>query len=148
VCGSRRLITWLINCARPYIFSTALAPPTAAAARVAVRIVQEEPQRRQHVLDLSAQLCERLASCGLIAPWPVCPIVPVLVGEAREAVRLSDHLEERGLLVPAIRPPSVPEGTARLRISLTAGHTADDVACLANELVQCGLRQISRGRMM
>src|SRR5262245_20430682 len=51
VCGSRRLITWLVNCARPYIFSTALAPPTAAAARVAVRIVQEEPQRRKHVLD-------------------------------------------------------------------------------------------------
>jgi 8-amino-7-oxononanoate synthase len=148
VCGSRRLITWLVNCARPYIFSTALAPPTAAAARVAVRIVQEEPQRRRHVLDLSAQLGERLANCGVIAPRPVCPIVPVLVGEAREAVRLSDRLEERGLLVPAVRPPSVPEGTARLRISVTAGHTADDVARLSDELVQCGLRQISSGRMM
>jgi len=148
VCSSRRLITWLVNSARPYIFSTALAPPTAAAARMAVRIVQQEPERRQHVLDLSGQLGERLADLGLIASRPVCPIVPVLVGDAREAVRLSARLQERGLLVPAVRPPSVPEGTARLRISLTAGHTADDITRLADELARCGLRRISPRRMM
>jgi 8-amino-7-oxononanoate synthase len=148
VCGSRRLITWLVNYARPYIFSTALAPPTAAAARAAVRIVQEEPGRRQRVLHLSARLREALAGQGLSSARPACPIVPLLVGDASDAVAWSAGLEERGLLVPAVRPPSVPEGTARLRISLTAGHTEEDVDRLASELARCGLRAGGRGRMM
>ncbi|MBI1913269.1 MAG: 8-amino-7-oxononanoate synthase, partial [Planctomycetes bacterium] len=148
VCGSRRLVTWLVNRARPYIFSTALAPPTAAAARAAVRIVQEEPERRQAVLLLSARLREALAGLGLSSARPACPILPVLVGDAHEAVRLSAGLEERGLLVPAVRPPSVPEGTARLRVSLTAGHTEEDVNRLTSELARCGLRQHGPERMM
>ncbi len=124
VCGERRLIDYLINHARPYVFSTGIAPPVAAAARRAVRIVQEEPERRRHVLSLAWRLRRGL---GLPIAGSGPPIVPVMVGGAREAVALSKRLEERGLLVPAIRPPSVPEGTARLRISLTAGHSDADV---------------------
>lgn len=126
VSGSRRLIRWLINRARPYIFSTALAPPTAAAARAAVGIVQDESWRRRHVLDLAALL------------GGTVPIVPLIVGSAAAAVRLSKQLQRDGLLVPAIRPPSVPEGTARLRISLTAGHTSEDVAALWDSLRRHG----------
>src|SRR5262245_34324212 len=122
VSGSRRLVRWLVNVARPYIFSTALAPPTAAAARRAVRIVQEEPWRRQHLLGLAARLKKGV------------PIVPLLVGEASAALALSERLKRRGLLVPAIRPPSVPQGTARLRISLAAGHTVADVERLIHEV--------------
>src|SRR5262249_18067935 len=110
VCVSQRLVTWLVNRPRPYIFSTALAPPTAAAARAAIRIVQQEPQRRRHVLALSVQLRERLGDLVLPLAGPACPIIPVFVGGARDAVRLSDRLQQRGLLVPAVRPPSVPEG--------------------------------------
>jgi 8-amino-7-oxononanoate synthase len=136
VCGSRMLIAWLVNHARPYIFSTALAPPVAAAARRAVALVQTEPERRRHVLGLAEHL--RTALCGLGKPVGAscCQIVPVIVGDARAATALAHRLEEHGLLAPAIRPPSVPEGTARLRISLTAGHSMEDVDRLIAALRQ------------
>lgn len=125
--GSRRLIAWLVNAARPYIFSTALAPPTAAAARRAVAIVAEAGDQRRHLLQLADYLREQLRTIGYPPSPSHCQIVPVIVGESRTAVEMSARLEEQGLLVPAIRPPSVPEGTARLRVSLTAGHTQADV---------------------
>jgi 8-amino-7-oxononanoate synthase len=127
VCGSRKLMDWLVNRARPYIFSTALAPPIAAAARRALRIVDSEPERRGHVLVLAQKLRSQLLEMGYPETNSRCQIVPVIVGEPERAVRLSRQLEEDGLLVPAIRPPSVPVGTSRLRISLTAGHTDEDV---------------------
>ncbi len=126
VSGSRRLVRWLVNVARPYVYSTALAPPAAAAARQAVAIVRSEPDRRRHLLALAARL------------GAAVPIVPVIVGTPGAALRLSRRLRRQGLLVPAIRPPSVPDGTARLRISLTAGHTMEDVERLA----ACGLMRI------
>ncbi len=134
VCGSRGLIAWLINHARPYIFSTALAPPVAAAARKAVEIVQREPERRIHLFRLAERLRNRLHDSGNPAPASQCQIIPLIVGDAATATAVSRRLEERGLLVPAIRPPSVPEGTARLRVSLTAGHTVEDVDRLAEAL--------------
>jgi len=134
VCGTRRQVAWLVNRARPYIFSTALAPPAAAAARRAIRIVQAEPERRRHLLELADFLRERLAGLGFATGGSRCQIVPVLVGDARAAVALSRRLEEAGILAPAIRPPSVPEGTARLRLSLTAGHTRADVEQLLTAL--------------
>ncbi len=136
VCGSRRLIDRLVNHARPYIFSTALAPPSAAAARQAVRLVGQEPDRRQHLLTLAAWLREELASLGFPGTSSRCQIVPLVVGGPWVALELSRRLEELGFLVPAIRPPSVPEGSSRLRISLTAGHTQEDV----RELLE-GLRK-------
>ncbi len=134
VCGSRRLIRWLINHARPYIFSTAIAPPAAAAARRAVAVVETEPERRRHVLDLAQRLRRELKAGGANIGASECHIVPLIVGEAQAAVSLSKRLEKEGLLVPAIRPPSVPEGTARLRISVTAGHTEADLDQLLQAL--------------
>ena len=127
VCGSRRLIVWLVNQARPYLFSTALAPPIAAAARRAVAVVRQEPERRRHVLALAERLRREMRASGGNVGDSCCQIVPLIVGEARQAVMLSRRLEELGLLVPAIRPPSVPEGSARLRIGVTAAHTQADV---------------------
>jgi 8-amino-7-oxononanoate synthase len=134
VCGTRRLIDYLVNRARPYVFSTALAPPAAAAARRAVALVAREPERRQHVLHLAELLRDQLRALGLPDTGSRCQIVPLIVGEATAAVELSRRLEEHGLLVPAIRPPSVPGGTSRLRISLSAGHTEADVLKLVNAL--------------
>jgi len=134
VCGSRRLIDWLVNRARPYIFSTALAPPLAAAARRAVRIVETEPERRRQLLHLADYLRSQLSNLGYPKKDSRCQIVPVIVGEPTAAVELSKRLEIQGLLVPAIRPPSVPAGTSRLRISLTAGHTLNDVQRLIRAL--------------
>lgn len=134
VCGSRRLIDWLINRARPYIFSTAIAPPVAAAAKRAIQIVRDEPQRRQKVLMLAERLRLALKEIGARIGDSCCPIVPLIVGDPQEAMTLSRRLEKQGLLVPAIRPPSVPEGTARLRISVTAGHTEADIDQLVTAL--------------
>ncbi len=134
VCGTRRLVEYLVNCARPYVFSTALAPPVAAAARQAVALVRTEPERRRRVLALAESLRTGLRARGRSAGDSCCQIVPVIVGEATAATLLSTRLEERGLLVPAIRPPSVPDGTARLRVSVTAGHSDDDIKRLVDAL--------------
>lgn len=134
VCGSRTLITWAVNHVRPYIFSTALAPPAAAAARRAVAIAAAEPERRRRSLGLAEFLRAGLRELGYPESLSRSQIVPVLVGGARAAVDLSRRLEERGLLIPAIRPPSVPAGTSRLRVSLTAGHTEEDVRRLLDTL--------------
>jgi 8-amino-7-oxononanoate synthase len=137
VCGSKLLVDWLVNVARPYIFSTALAPPLAAAARQAVALVQAEPERRRQLLHLGALLRDNLNEAGFDVGGSACQIVPVIVGPARDALLLSRRLEERGLLVPAIRPPSVAEGTARLRISVSAGHTGQEIIQLVATLKEC-----------
>jgi 8-amino-7-oxononanoate synthase len=124
VSGSCRLVRWLVNVARPYIFSTALAPPSAAAARRAIAIAQKEPWRRLHMQSLALCLRQRL---GIQIDRVLSPILPLPAGSVRAALNLSARLKRQGILVPAIRPPSVPEGTARLRISLNAGHTIADV---------------------
>jgi 8-amino-7-oxononanoate synthase len=134
VCGSRTLIDWLVNISRPYIFSTALASPSAAAARKAVGFVRQESERRHHVLGLAEFLRRQLSCLGLPETGSQCQIVPIVVGKATDAVNLSTTLKRRGFLVPAIRPPSVPEGTSRLRISLSAGHTEEDVSRLVAAL--------------
>ncbi|MGH7225970.1 MAG: 8-amino-7-oxononanoate synthase, partial [Gemmataceae bacterium] len=134
VCGSRRLIDWLVNRARPYIFSTALAPPIAAAARRAVEVARQEPQRRQRVVALAEQLRRQLRELGGNVGASRGPIVPFIVGSVRETMALSHRLQQQGLLAPAIRPPSVPEGSARLRLSVTADHGEADVARLVDAL--------------
>lgn len=111
----------------------ALEPPLAAAVRRAVQIVRQEPERR-HVLTLAEKLHRELSEQGHWVGASRCQIAPLIVGEARRASALSRRLQEQGLLVPAIRPPSVPQGSARLRISVTADHTEADVAQLANAL--------------
>jgi 8-amino-7-oxononanoate synthase len=136
VSGSRRLVAWLVNHARPYIFSTALAPPVAAAAARAVEIVRSEPEPRGRLHQLVERARVGLQALGFDCEASRCQILPLIVGEARAALRLARALEKDGLLVPAIRPPSVPEGTARLRISLTAGHTWGDVERLADALLK------------
>lgn len=134
VCGTRLLTDWLVNNARPYIFSTALAPTSAAAARRALAIVVAEPQTRRRLHELADFLRDRLRDIGYPGTGSRSQIVPLIVGDAKAAVELSKRLEADGLLVPAIRPPSVPDGGARLRVSLTAGHTQEDVQRLVQAL--------------
>jgi 8-amino-7-oxononanoate synthase len=138
VAGSRRLVDWLVNRARTLVYSTGLPPSAAAAAGRALEIIQAEPDRRDRLYDLSMELRARLTDLGVPDIELGGPIVPVIVGDPAEAVRLSARLLEAGCLVPAIRPPTVPEGTARLRISLTAAHEPADVAHLIAALVDAG----------
>jgi 8-amino-7-oxononanoate synthase len=134
VAGSRSLAEWLINRARPYIFSTAMPAPLAAAALAALEIVRDEPHRRQGLLARAAELRRVLAADGWNIGRSASQIIPLVVGQPDRAVHLSRALRDRGLLVPAIRPPTVPEGEACLRISLTYGHTPEMVQRLVEAL--------------
>ena len=126
VVGDKRWINLLVNRARPFIFSTALAPPSIAAGRAAIDICRSgEGDRLRAVLR---------SHTDTVRPGHPSPIVPVLLGSETEAVRAAARLLDSGLLVPAIRPPTVPPGTSRLRVSLSAAHHHDDVARLVTAL--------------
>ena len=134
ISGSRDLIDYVINCGRSYIYSTAAPAALSAAALAALEIVVAEPHRRRDLLEHAAALRQRLVELG----WSVGPsasqIIPIVVGCPRRAVALSERLHSRGLLVPAIRPPTVPEGEACLRVSLTWGHSEEHIAALVDAL--------------
>ncbi len=125
VAGSRSLIEWLVNRARPYVFSTAPPPAVAAAARAAIDIVEREPERRAGLIARAAALRDALAARGLVVGPSQSQIIPIVVGQPEAALEIAARLRERGCFVPAIRPPTVPEGESCLRISLTAAHTPE-----------------------
>jgi 8-amino-7-oxononanoate synthase len=128
VAGPRELIDHLINNARSFIYSTAMPPAVAAASRVALRIIREEPELRVRLRQNADRLRAELQGLGFNTLQSLSPIIPVVVGETPEALDLSQRLLERGIFVSAIRPPTVPKGTARLRVTVTAAHTEEDIA--------------------
>jgi 8-amino-7-oxononanoate synthase len=130
VAGSRSLVAWLVNRARPYIFSTAAPAAMAAAVSASLQIVGNEPQRRETLLTNAKSLRDQLTAQGWNTGRSASQIIPIIVGDASRAVQLSAALRDRGFFVPAIRPPTVPDGEACLRISLTSGHTTKIVAAL------------------
>lgn len=134
IAGDKGLASWLVNKGRSYLFSTALAPAAAAAGRRGLKIALAEPWRREKVLGLAALFREKLAETGFPVLPGTSPIVPVILGDSRRAVAWSNALVERGFLVPAIRPPSVPRGGARLRVTFSAAHEIADVLDLAANL--------------
>lgn len=122
VAGSKSLIELLIQKARPYIYTTALPPAIAEATRASLRIVNSENWRREKLRHLTARFRSGAEQLGLeLLPSP-SPIQPILVGDSRKATALSEALFNAGLLVGAIRPPTVPQGSARLRVTLSAAH--------------------------
>jgi 8-amino-7-oxononanoate synthase len=130
VAGSRALVEWLINRARSYIYSTACPAATAAAALVALNIVECEPERRRSLLERAAELRASLTEQGWDTGGSESQIIPIAVGDPRQAVELASSLRQKGFFVPAIRPPTVPEGEACLRISLTYAHTPEMIESL------------------
>ncbi len=135
IAGSRTVIEYLTSRARSFVFTTASPPMLAAATLAALRIAAAEPWRRERVRANARRLRGALKSLGWSCGGePDVPIVPVVVGEAAEAMRLAQLLAHRGFVVGAIRPPTVPPGTARLRLSLSADHTTEQVDGLANAL--------------
>jgi 8-amino-7-oxononanoate synthase len=133
VAASRPIIDLLINTARSFIYTTALPPPVVAAALAALDIVTTEPERRQRLADNAAALRHGLDLGGFAqhtVPGHTVPghIVPVLIGEADTTMRLSERLLAEGVFVQGIRPPTVPAGTARLRVTVMSTHTAEDIA--------------------
>ncbi|WP_084397916.1 aminotransferase class I/II-fold pyridoxal phosphate-dependent enzyme [Henriciella aquimarina] len=129
VCAPAPVIDMLTSRARSLVYTTGLPPPVLAAAITALDIMRDEPDRARRAMANAKLFCELM---GLPAPESV--IVPVIIGEESRAMAISDALEREGYLVTAIRPPTVPEGTSRLRVTFAAGHTEDDVRGLGEAL--------------
>ena len=134
VAGAAEMVETLVQRARPYIYTTAAPPMLSVALLKSLDLIEAGEWRRQHLRDLIALLRQRLDP----ARWRLMPsqtaIQPLVIGSNDEAVAMSENLARDGLLVPAIRPPTVPQGTARLRISLSAAHSLNDVERLAAAL--------------
>jgi 8-amino-7-oxononanoate synthase len=141
VAGDEALIELLIQRSRNYIFTTALPAAIAVATLTSLRIVQEEAWRRDHLQKLVQRFRDGGSRIGLELLPSDSPIQPVIIGDPGRAVNMSAALERRGLLIPAIRPPTVPEGTSRLRITFTAAHTAADVDHLLEALEEIAADQ-------
>ncbi|MCP9453197.1 MAG: 8-amino-7-oxononanoate synthase [Nitrospira sp.] len=144
VVGPRTLIHYLVNTVRPFLFTTAPPPATAAAAQAALTIIQDEPQRRVRLWANRDRLFHGLQRLGFRLTETVSPILPIIVGEAQTAVAFSNHLLARGIYAPAVRPPTVPRGTSRVRVTVTSEHTAEQLeeALQAFEAVGRALRLI------
>lgn len=137
ILGSKDAIAWLDQSARTHIYTTAMPPAQAEALNAAITVIRNEPDRLAHLHRLIAQwrlLTERLPAAAATPLESATAIQPLIVGESQRAVYLAQALETAGFLVPAIRPPTVPPNTARLRISLSAAHEPEQLANLAEAL--------------
>jgi glycine C-acetyltransferase/8-amino-7-oxononanoate synthase len=127
VCCERTLANYLVNTARTLIFSTALPPPAAAAAIAALHLLCEQPRRVEKLQRNAAVLRSALREQGLDVGDSETQIVPLVIGDAAETVRASDRALERGVFAQAIRPPTVPADTSRLRLAVMASHTKSEL---------------------
>ena len=134
VCGPQRVIDWLANRVRTYVFSTAAPAPVAAAALAALDVVQSEAHRRAELLRRAAVLRDRLERQGWNVGRSQSQIIPIIVGEAGATMALAESLRERGYFIPGIRPPTVPPGESLLRLSLCWHHTEEMIAGLVETL--------------
>lgn len=132
--GSREVIDWVINTAGAFIYTTALPPAACAAAMASLEVIEREPQRRARVLALADRLREELSRRAWDLGDSQSQIVPLMVGSAASALELAARLEGDGVLAPAIRPPTVPAGRSRIRISLCAHHRDEDLDLLLESL--------------
>jgi glycine C-acetyltransferase/8-amino-7-oxononanoate synthase len=133
-CAERELIEYLVNAARPFIFSTAPPPPVAAAAMAALELLESEPERVRRLRENAATLRTALLSEGLPAGGGTSQIVPVEVGEAEPAMELCERILERGIFAQGIRPPTVPAGSSRLRFTAMATHEPGDLRRAAKQV--------------
>ena len=140
VAGSDELIETLVQFARPYIYTTSQPPALACATLRSLQLLRSEHWRREHLAALIQQFRAGAQQLGLRLMDSFTAVQPILIGDTAQALALSQRLRDRGLLVTAIRPPTVPAGGARLRVTLSAAHTAAQVDQLLDALADCYLR--------
>jgi glycine C-acetyltransferase len=128
IAGSKPLIDLLVSKARPFVFTTALPPAVCAASSKALEIIESQPALVAKLQKNALLLRSSIAGAGLPVPDGQTPIIPIAVGDARRAVALSERLFEKGIFIQAIRPPTVPDGTSRLRLTVSAAHTEADIS--------------------
>lgn len=136
IAGSRDVIEYLVNKARTFIFSTGLPPAALAAAAEALKLFAEEGWRQERVLALAKRARLKLTETGFVVPDGVSPIIPLITGDEAKALRLSTACLERGVFIPAIRTPAVPPGQARLRMTLSAAHSDDELDAAVDILTE------------
>ncbi|MGD9726132.1 MAG: 8-amino-7-oxononanoate synthase [Nitrospiraceae bacterium] len=125
--GSSPFIQWLINTSRSFLYTTAPPPGVAAAAHAALQVIEAEPDRRARLWKNRDYLFAGLRGLGFRTTATVSPIMPLVIGDAERALLLSQHLLESGVYAPAIRPPTVPDSTSRIRVTVTADHTTEQL---------------------
>lgn len=136
VAGSEDLAETLIQFSRSYIYTTALPPAVAAASLASLKIVREDADRRQHLYSLITRFRQGAEQLGLELMPSITAIQPLMIGSNEKAIAISDALLEKGFLISAIRPPTVPANSARLRITLSAAHSEDQVDSLLKALAE------------
>jgi 8-amino-7-oxononanoate synthase len=134
VCAGAETIDYLVNRARPFIFSTAPPPPAVGAARAALGVLEAEPERVGRLAANARVLREALAAEGLVATASATQIVPIRVGEAEPTMELCERALERGVFAQGIRPPTVPEGSSRLRLTVMATHEPEELRAAAHQV--------------
>lgn len=140
VAGRKELIDYFRNLARSFMYSTALPPHTIAASLKAIDIIEKDKETREYLLLLADWFKSKLSDVGFTVASTQTSIIPVIVGEPNLAVEFSESLLEDGIYAPAIRPPTVPQGTSRLRISLMATHTYEDLIEVLFKMITHGKR--------
>lgn len=134
VAGSEALIETLVQHARTYIYTTSMPPAVAAATLTSLRILRDETWRREHLNKLIKQFRKGCEALGLALMDSPTPIQPIVIGESEKAMKISQALESDGIFISAIRPPTVPQGSARLRVTLSASHSEAQVDQLLRSL--------------
>ena len=137
VCGKQIYIDYLINKSRPFIFSTALSPATIASANAALNLLEEDSEEYLNNLNENTRLMRKLlCDAGLNIVDGETPIIPIIIGPADLANKISKELEKEGILVSSIRPPSVPKDMSRLRLTVMATHTKEEIECTAKKIIE------------
>jgi 8-amino-7-oxononanoate synthase len=127
VAGSKVLIDFLLNHARTFVFQTAMPPAICAASYAALEIIEESSKKRQRLFSNVKNIKSSLEEMGFIVKGDLTPIIPVIIGEPEDAVNFSVKLQENGIFAPAIRPPTVPNGESRIRLTVTSDHSSNEI---------------------
>ncbi|MEO8104210.1 MAG: 8-amino-7-oxononanoate synthase [Betaproteobacteria bacterium] len=146
VAGHEDIVEWILQSARSYIFTTATPPAIAAAMQASLEVMQEDRERLTHLRMLIDFFGDSLKLQNARLPFSQTAIQPILIGDNATTLAFAEALRERHMFVPAIRPPTVPAGTSRLRVSLSAAHTADDLFDLITALTDLDVELMGRAR--
>lgn len=137
VVGDEKIIEWLINAGRSFIYTTGLNPSACGAALKSLEIIEREPQRLQRLHEIKSQLARGLSTLGLDAKEQPSPIIPIIIGSVERALELSEKLLAKNFWCPSIRPPTVPQNSSRLRLTANADWSDDDIAGVLAAFAEC-----------
>jgi glycine C-acetyltransferase/8-amino-7-oxononanoate synthase len=138
IAGTKDFIAYAINTSRSFIYSTAPPPALAAAAQTALQLIQQEPDRRDRLWKNREYMYQGLMAMGCHLTNTQSPILPIIVNDPELAMEMSQQLRKKGIFIPAIRPPTVPKGTSRLRVTVTAEHSVEQIDSALEAIQQIG----------